>query len=150
MKLGRDLIVFNLAILGFLTLISVVSGNNFLASAYADSQTYQLLLNGTASEVDLEQVADFSLDPLIFAVIWIVVIGLIAVASSLTILATGLSGFGSKWVAGMVFFVSIWLMLSTYPYPLIIAGGVIMETIYLFMTITYAVGSILTLLEAGI
>ena len=151
MSFKRNLVIIPLSILFLLTVISLVSGNNFMASAIVESQQYQQILNGTSSVIDLEGIsADFSLDPLIFAVIWIVVIGGIAVASSITIVSTGLSTVGSKWTVGIVFFVSIWLMLSTYPYPLITSGGFIMEMIYLFMTIIYAIGGIMTLMEVGI
>lgn len=151
MSIKSNLLAIPLGVLAFLTLISIVSGNNFLSTAYIESQQYQQILDGVSSAVELEDIsADFSLDPLIFAVIWIMVIGGVGIASSITILATGLSTVGSRWVVGIVFFISIWLMLSTYPYPLIIAGGFIMETIYLGMTMSYAIGGILTLMEADI
>ena len=148
MSFKRNLVIIPLSILFLLTVISLVSGNNFIASVMVESQQYRQILNGTSSVVDLEGIsADFSLDPLIFAVVWIVVIGGVAIASSITVVSTGLSTVGSKWTVGIVFFVSIWLMLSTYPYPLIVSGGFIMETIYLFMTILYAIGGIMTLME---
>lgn len=151
MVFKRDLIIINLSILFFITIISILSGNNFIASAFVESQEYQQILNGTSSIVEGEGIsADFSLDPLVLAVTWIIVIGVIAIASSITVVATGLSTTGTRWTVGMIFFVSIWLMLSTYPFPLIISGGIIMETIYLVMTMTYAIGCIMTLMGADI
>lgn len=147
MTVKTDLIFVNLAILFFLTLLSLISGNNFIANAYVESQQYHQILNGTTSIVELEGIsADFSLDPLIQAVIWIAVIGGIGVASSITVLASGLAGFGSRWLVGMIFFISIWIMLSTLPFPLIQAGGTVMELIYLGMTITYSIGAIMFLM----
>lgn len=147
----RDLIIINLSILFLITIISILSGNDFITASYIESQQYQQILNGTSSIVEGEGIsADFSLDPLTLAVIWIIVIGVIAVASSLTVLATGLSTEGTRWIVGMIFFTSIWVMFSTFPYPLIIAGGFIMETIYLVMTMTYAIGCIMTLMGADV
>lgn len=146
-----SLLFIPLGILALLTLISLLTGNDFMATALVESQHYQQILDGVSSAVEFADAsADFTLDPLIFAVIWIVVIGVIAVASSITVLATGLGSGGSKWVVGMVFFISLWLMLSTYPYPMITAGGIVMDIIYLGMTISYAIGGVLTLMEVDI
>lgn len=144
----NDLIIVNLAILLILTIFSLISGNNFISNAYVQSVEFNQVLDGTTSILELEGIsADFSLDPLIQAVIWIAVIGAIGVASSITVLATGLGESGSRWLVGMIFFISIWIMLSTLPYPLIQSGGSIMELIYLGMTITYSIGCIWFLIE---
>ena len=143
MSTKHDLIFVNLGILFLITILSIISGNNFISTAEAQSLLYYQALNGTTSSLEAQLIsADFSLDPLIQAVIWIAVIGGIGVASSISVLATGLNETGSRWAVGLIFFIAIWIMLSTLPYPLILAGGMVMELIYLTMTITYAVGCI--------
>lgn len=142
-----DLIIVNLGILLLITLLSIMSGNDFMSNAYSQSQVYHSVLNGSTSTIEIDSVADFSLDPLIQAVIWIGVIGAIGVASGITVLATGLNEAGSKWATGLIFFISIWVMLSSLPFPLIQTGGLVMELIYLAMTITYAFGCIWYLME---
>lgn len=142
-----DLIIVNLSILFLITILSIVSGNNFISNAFVESHQYQQILDGTTSVLELDAIsADFSLDPLILAVAWITVIGVIGVGSSISVLATGLSPSGTRWAVGMIFFISIWIMLSTLPFPLILSGGIVMEVIYLAMTITYAIGSIMFLM----
>lgn len=149
MSTKEKLITINLTILFVLTILSLISGNDFISNAYVQSQIYNQILDGTTSVVELSGIsADFSLDPLIQAVIWIAVIGGIGIASSITVLATGLNKSGSIWLVGMIFFISIWIMLSTLPFPLIQAGGQVMELIYLGMTITYAMGCIWYLIGA--
>ena len=149
MSTKTDLIIVNISILFILTILSIISGNNFISNAYDQSLEFQQILDGSSSVMKLNDVSvDFALDPLIQAVIWIGVIGGIGVASSITILATGLSPYGSKWLVGLIFFISIWIMLSTLPYPLIQSGGQVLQLIYLAMTITYAIGAIWFLMEA--
>ena len=148
MSVKIDLIVVNLGILFLLTILSVISGNNFISNAYVQSQQYHQILDGTTSVIEFQDIsADFSLDPLIQAVIWITIIGAIGVISSITILASGLTETGSRWVVGMIFFISIWTMLSTLPFPLIQSGGYVLELIYFSMTILYAIGCIWFLIE---
>ena len=150
MTVKMDLIVVNLLILFLLTILSIISGNNFFTNAVTESYQYHQILDGTTSTLELENIsADFSLDPLIQAVIWISVIGGIGAVSSFSILGSGLGASGSRWLVGLIFFVSIWLMFSTLPFPLIMAGGFIMTLIYLFMTMTYAIGCIWFLIEGG-
>lgn len=149
MSLKHDLIYINLGILFLITILSLISGNDFMSVAYSQSTVYQQVLNGSTSTVAQDLFADFSLDPLIQAVIWIGIVGGVAIASSLTVVATGLNEAGSRWVVGLIFFISIWIMLSTLPFPLIYSGGVVMELIYFVMTITYAFGCIWVLMEAG-
>ena len=142
-NIKMDLIIVNLSILFLITILSMLSGNDFMTNAQQQSLVYQQILNGTTSTFEGEQItADFSLDPIIQAVIWIAVIGVAGIASSITVLATGFSPAGSKWIVGMIFFISIWIMLSTLPFPLIQLGGIVLEFIYLIMTITYAIGCI--------
>lgn len=145
-----NLILVNLSILLFLSLLSIISGNNFLANSYVESIEYNQMLNGTISTLGYDDLTgSFSLDPLIQAIIWIAVIGGIAIASSITVVGTGLSSAGTKWIVGTTFFVSIWVMFSTLPLPLINDIGIIGSLIYLLMTMIYSIGAIWILIEAG-
>lgn len=149
MSVKYDLIFINLAILFLITILSLISGNDFISNASEQSFVYNQALNGSTSELGYDITADFSLDPIIQAVIWISIIGGIGIASSITVVATGLNEAGTRWTVGLIFFVAIWLMLSTLPFPLITAGGLVMELIYFVMTVCYAVGAIWFLIEGG-
>ncbi len=150
MNVKIDLIVVNLLILFILTIISIVSGNNFFTNALTESYEYHHILDGTTSTLEMDNIsADFALDPIIQAVIWISVIGGIGAISSFSILGSGLGSSGSRWLVGLIFFISIWVMLSTLPFNMIMDGGFIMTIIYLFMTMTYAIGCIWFLMDGG-
>lgn len=146
-SLKYDFVIFPLLILIFLTFISLISGNDFVSNAVSESYTYQQAINGSVSTIGVEGTnIDFGLDPLTLAVIWISVIGAIAVGSSIIVLSSGLSESGSRWLVGIIFFTSIWLMFTTLPYPMINAIGTIGYYIYFGMTIFYAIGGIWILL----
>lgn len=146
-SLKYDFVIFPLLILIFLTFISLISGNDFISNAFSESYTYQQSINGSVSSIDIEGTnVDFSLDPLILAIIWISIIGGVAIGSSIVVLSSGLSESGSRWLVGIIFFTSIWLMFTSLPYPLINSIGTIGYYIYFAMTIFYAIGGIWILL----
>ena len=89
------------------------------------------------------------LDPLISAVIWITIISAVAVASSIAVLGTGLSSGGSRWLVGGIAFSSVWIMFSTYPYPIITGFGDIGVLVYFALTLVYAIGGIWFLIGGG-
>lgn len=143
-----EMIIIPLLCLIFLTFISLISGNDFISTAVSESYEYQQYLNGSVSEFGIEGAnLDLGLDPLISAVIWISVIGGVAIASSITVVASGLSESGTRWIIGLIFFVSLWLMFSTFPFPLINQIGLIGNFIYFGLTIFYAIGGIWTLMQ---
>jgi len=143
----HDLIIANLAILFLITILSMISGNDFISNATSQSIAYNQVLNGSSSELGYDITADFSLDPIIQAVIWIAVVGGIGIVSSITVVASGLNEAGTRWTVGLIFFISIWVMLSTLPFPLILQGGLVLELIYFVMTVLYAIGCIWVLME---
>ena len=114
-----------------------------------ESYNYYTTVNGTTSDITLGGMGDLGLDPLIQAIVWISIIGGIAVASSISVLASGLSEGGSRWFVGLIFFVAIWLMFSTFPFPLIMAIEGVGAFMYLFLTIIYAVDVIIFLMGGG-
>ena len=136
-----------LGVLILLTFISIFTGNDFITMSVEESYNYYTTINGTISDITLEGTGDLGLDPLIQAIVWITVIGGIAVVSSVSILASGLSEGGTRWFVGLIFFVAIWLMFSTFPFPLIMAIEGIGGVIYLFLTIIYAVDVIIYLMS---
>jgi len=137
------LIAIPILILVFLTIISMLSGNNFVSTSIDASETYQSFVNGSATGVGIDQAESLGIDPLLFAIIWITIIGAIAVASAVNALGSGLTDRGSHWLTYMIFFVSFWIILSTFPFPLIISIEIAGSIIYLFLTISYSVGVIL-------
>jgi len=147
MEWNDKLIMGTLGSLFLLFLLSVISGNNFISASYQASLSYQQALNGSISEIGIQNInTNFSLDPLIQAVIWISIIGGVGVASGITVLSSGLGEGGQRWLLGLIFYVSIWIMFSTLPYPLIVASGTFGNLLYFIMTLFYAVGVIIKLM----
>ena len=138
-----------LGVLILLTVISIFTGNDFVTISIGESYNYYTNINGTTSDITIEGFGDLGLDPLIQAVVWITIIGVIAVASSFGLMGSGFSTAGTRWFVGAIFFVSIWLMFSTFPFPLIMAIEGVGLTIYLFLTIIYAVDVIIFLMGGG-
>ena len=107
--------------------------------------TYELYqtVNGTDTTVDISGGGTLTLDPLQQAVIWILIIGGVAVASGIAVVGSGLNETASTWLTYMIFFTSIWAMFSTLPFPMIIAIETFGITIYLILTIIYAIACIM-------
>lgn len=146
-SLKETMIMIPLLSMILLTLISLLSGNNFITQAVSLSQDYQLSINGTISSVSIpDSDTNLGLDPLIFAVVWITIFSVIAVASSIAVVGTGLTEGGSRWLVGSIAFVSVWIMFSTYPFPIIIDLGTIGSIGYFIVTVIYAIGCIWWLL----
>ena len=147
MTIKENMIIIPLLSMILLTIFSLLSGNNFISDAIQLSHEYQLSLNSTSSDISLPNTdINLGLDPLISAVIWIGIISVIAVGSSIAVVGSGLSESGTRWLVGSIAFTSVWIMFSTYPFPIIIGLGLIGTTTYLIITITYAIGSIWYLL----
>jgi len=128
----------------------LITGNDFISTAISESHDYQIVVNSSISELGIPGViAEFGLDPLIQAVIWISVVGVVAVASSITVVASGISESGTRWLTGMIFFISLWLMFSMLPYPLFVLIETYGMMIYFVLTIFYAIGAIWYLLSGS-
>lgn len=138
-----------LGVLLLLTVISIFTGNDFVTISMEGSYNYQTMINGTTSDITLEGAGDLGLDPLIQAIIWIGVLSGIAIVSSFGVLGSGFSDSGTRWLVGGIFFTAIWLMFSTFPFPLITAIEGVGGFIYLFLTIVYAVDVIIFLMGGG-
>lgn len=145
--LKESMIFIPLLSMIFLTLISLLSGNNFISTAISESYQYNLQLNDSTSTVGIDNSnISLGLDPLISAVIWIAIISGVAVASSIAVVGSGLNSGGSRWLVGGIAFTSIWIMFSTYPFPIIVGLGTIGTIIYFVLTLFYAIGCIWWLL----
>lgn len=138
-----------LGVLILLTFISIFTGNDFMTISIEESYNYYITINGTTGDILFEGVGDLGLDPLIQAIIWISVIGLIGIISSISLFGSGFNEGGGRWMVGIIFFVAIWLMFSTFPLPLIMAIEGVGFFIYLFLTIIYAVDVIIFLMGGG-
>lgn len=151
MSYKYDFVIIPLLILIILTFISIISGNDFVSYAVSKSFSFSQTIDDATSQVNIPTMTtDFSLsDPLLQAIIWISVIAVAAIASSITIVSTGLSSSGQRWIVGLIFFVSLWTMFSTLPYNLIVASGQVGLWLYFGLTLFYAIGAIWILMEGG-
>lgn len=143
LTIKENMIIIPLLSIILLTIISLLSGNNFISSAVNESYNFQLSINSSISNIGIDNTdINLGLDPLISAVIWIGIISAIAVASSIAVLGSGLNSGGSRWLVGGIAFTSVWIMFSTYPFPIIIDFGTIGIITYFVLTLIYAIGGI--------
>ena len=93
-----------LTILGFFSIISIITGNDFVSQTIDATYDLYQIVNGTTTDISITTDGTLTLDPLQQAVIWIIIIGAIAVASGLTVVASGLNDTASRWLTFMIFF----------------------------------------------
>jgi hypothetical protein len=140
------LVILCIGIMLVLTLLSVISGNDFLGSTWDYGVDIDALINGTTSDFVIEdQSAVFGIDPLQGAIVWIIVIVTIGVAVGIQVLGSGLSDRSVHLLFMGTFYISIWTILSILAMNLIIAIEIYGTVIYLTLTILYAIGSVMSI-----
>ena len=125
-----------------MTLFAIFGGNSFGGIEGTLAGGSGLIINGTESDLELEG-SDFVfyIDPIQGAiVIFIVVIGIIAIAS-INILGSGFGDSGSILMTKFTVFSAFWGILTTYSFPMIVAIPVIGGIGYVVLTIGYVWGA---------
>ncbi len=133
-------LVFTLVCMVALTFLSVITGNDLISVSVEASYTFESL-NGTISDLDIT--GSMNLSTLQDAILWISVIGGVAVASGIAILGSGLNDNATKWLVYMVFFVSSWSILSVLSFPLILEIEGFGSILYIGFTVVYGISAIM-------
>jgi len=137
-KLLMGVIVFML----ILTVLSIVSGNSFMAHSAGD--TYSAVVNGTTSDYSITS-EGFSIDAYTGAIGWLVIIVAIGVGAGLTVLATGLSEVSVNLLYKAIFYGAIWGILSIFPAPLMFQIILFGPTFYISLTIVYVIACLMVI-----
>ena len=133
-------LITTIVIMLAITILSVITGNDFISNSVEATYSFQSL-NGTISELEIE--GSMNLSTLQDAILWISVIGGIAIVSGIAVLGSGLNEQATRWITYMTFFISFWTILSILSFPLIIAIQSFGSVIYVGLTIVYAVSCIM-------
>lgn len=119
-----------------LTLLSIVSGNNFLGHSAGD--TYSAIANGTTSDYTISS-EGFNIDAYTGAIGWLVVIVAIGVAVSITILGSGIGPTGANLLYKAIFYGAVWGIVSVFPAPLMFQILYFGPIFYITLTIVYVI-----------
>lgn len=137
-KLLLSMIMFMLV----LTVLSIISGNNF--SSVNINDTYTAVVNGTTTEFDVSDAA-FSIDVLEGAIGWLVLIAAIGVAAGITVVATGLSEASVNLLYKSIFYGVVWGLLSVFPSGLMFSIPLFGGLAYITLTIVYVVAVLMVI-----
>lgn len=126
------------------SIIFILTGSSFVSSSYND--TFHAIVNGTTSDYNVEGTFAINTSGLEGALGWLLLIGGIAAVSGFAIIGTGLNESSSRVVWQLVFYISIWWLLSVLPFPYILSIPFGFGTIiYLIFTVFYAIFCIMSL-----
>lgn len=117
------------------TLIMLLTGQSFPTADYYGSST--ATINGTTSAYPVEATMNVVYGSLTSFLVLIGIIGAIAVISSILIVGSGLSDSGSKIVYQLVWFTTLWVMLSLLPTPYLFQAGLWGIALYFGITFFY-------------
>ena len=140
---SRNLLIYFplgfLLVLNFFSIIFVsVSGS---ANIYQTISS-DLIVNGTTTTIDYpETTASFEFDPLLGALVWIIVLTALATVLGLTVLGSGLGTFSVKTVVIVTFYVTSYVFFGLTAFPFVQAIPLFWgEALFIFMSILYAFG----------
>lgn len=138
-----SLIIITLGIMMIITLLSIISGNDFTSYSSTQSFDQTVFNNGTASEFAINDTAVlFQIDGIVGALIILVVIATIIGLLGIQFLGSGLSDTSLSTIRTGIIYGGIWGLLSVGASALIISIQTFGTLIYLFLTILYVVGVI--------
>lgn len=107
-----------------------------------DSFDVSLISNGsTTSATFIDTAGGFSFDPLIQALTWITVIIILAGVVGFNVVGTGLNSTSAKMIIIGTAWITTFIFLSLFAYPLIVLiPSFFGEILFIFLTIIYAFG----------
>jgi len=127
-----------------LTVLSMFMGTSYIGVLIQQAMDYNAALNGTTSQWVVDPVnTSLYLDPLIGAVVWIGIIAAIGIAAGIQFLGSGLNSEGGHWLTGSIFYTAIWIILSTYPFGLLMSIPYFGALSYISLTMVYAIAVIM-------
>lgn len=136
------LIIFPLVVLLVLTLFSFIFSATYFSTTISSLVETSSIINGTTTTLELGQASNtFSIDPLLGALTWVVVIVILASALGIQIFGSGLSSISVKTIIVSSAWISMFVILSLFGYPFIasIPYG-LGSLLFILLTIMYAFG----------
>lgn len=137
------LVSLTLAILGVLTIFSIVLGANLSGTILENTYDGNLIVNGTATTLEFTG-ADglFIIDPTVATIAVFVIIIAIAAVLGIQAIGSGLSPESIRVIIACILYGAVWGLLSMLAMPLILAIEVFGTIIYMVLLIGYIVGVI--------
>lgn len=123
------LILIPLAILGFLTIFSIVAGSD-----------WSELSSSLGTQNELMTQYSFQIDEVFGAITILIVILSIVVIIGIRIFDSGLSDEAIRTITVIFMYLGIWALMSTFAHPLILQIEVFGALIYVILTIIYVIG----------
>lgn len=116
------------------TLIMLLTGQSFPTADYYGSN--QANVNGT-TQFPVEATMNIVYGSLTSFLVLIGIIGAIAIVASILIVGSGLTEAGSRIVYQLVWFTTLWIMLSLLPVPYLFQAGLWGVALYFGITFFY-------------
>lgn len=124
------------------TILSIVSGNNFIGYSAGDS--YSSVINGTSSDYTISS-EGFNIDAYTGAIGWFVVIIGIGVGAGIAVLGSGLSETSVNLLYKAIFYGALWGILSVFPITLMFDIYLFGPIIYITLTIVYVISCLMVI-----
>lgn len=138
---GNKLVGSTIIVMVILTILSIFGGNDFISGGSTIAGDSQLLVNGTAQSLGLQDSSfTFYIDPVQGAIVLFTIMIAIVVLLGIQVLGSGLSSDSGRMIAKITFASASWGMLSALAYPLILSISIFGGILYIFLTIGYVWG----------
>ncbi len=135
------LLLFPLIIMLLMTVFSLIFTTTFVSYTVSNLVDTNTMVNGSTTSIILENTATFSVDALVGAITWIVVLLILAGAVSINFLGSGLNPAGSRAIIIGTAWISTFVILSLYAFPLIVSIPYNLGSLlFVFLSIVYAFG----------
>lgn len=130
-----------LAILAILSLLSVVLGENFIASPVTTTIDNEAIVDGETSTFQIDAMeSDFAIDPIVGALVMFIVIAAVVAIIGFRVLGSGLSEESVKIITMTIAYAGMWGVLSAISFNLVVAIETFGPLIYISLTIVFVVG----------
>lgn len=136
------LITISLVVLIIITLLSILSGNSFIGTPSSINSTYQTIINGTTTTLDVETNAVFYIDPVAGAIVIFVALGILVGFLGFNALGSGLNETATRIILWVTVYGALWGFFSVLSMNLIIEIELYGSLIYIGLTVMYAIGVI--------
>lgn len=140
--MSKKIVFGTLMVMLILTILSIISGNDF--TTYIVNESYTSVVNGTTTDYTIIN-EGFTLDAYAGAIGWLVVIVSIGVACGILVLGSGLSETSQHLLWNAIFYGAVWGIVSILPAPMIFSIEIFGGIIYITLTLIYVVAVLMTI-----
>jgi len=145
------LIGLTLLILGVLTLLSIVMGQNLSGGFISGDVDGSTIVNGSTTTLEFDGgELLFNIDPTVATIAVFVIIGALAGVMGIQAVGSGLSPESIKIIMALILYGGIWALLSVLALPLISAIEVFGVILYMILLIGYITGVIQKISGGGV